>query len=261
MISHRTVHLSCIFGIALAMFGLSGQRATGADHSTIERGLPLRIESAYPLSFRGRELQLSTQYALTDDSEDQLRLEPRVEIGVLPNTELKIGAPFLLGEADDRGSGDLQIEGLYNFNQETISLPAMSVSLALDVPSGRRSEGVDTTLSMLFTKTLNTGHRTEGFDQVHLNLSWTHNFQSLDDERSDAFEIVAGYSRRLTPDLMLVADIVRTWELERATESTLIEGGFRYQFDPLTVLSGGVGFGIGDESPDVLVTVGLQRSF
>jgi hypothetical protein len=40
-----------------------------------------------------------------------------------------------------------------------------------------------------------------------------------------------------------------------------LEAEFCEQCTPLTVLSARVGFGLGDEPPDALLTLGSQRSF
>ena len=225
--------------------------ALADDHPNLERGLPLRIESAYPIEYLGRE------YERTDMSEDRFRLVPRLELGLFPNTELTIESEFLLGEADDRGSGDVTLEGLYNFNQESLRLPALSLSGAVSTPTGEDSEGWDTTLEFLATKTIDD----ENYGQLHLNMAWTHNFERQDEERSEAYEIVLGNSRRLTPDLMLVTDFSRQWTTEEDQESNLVEAGLRCQLTPRTVVSAGAGFGIGDESPDVVGTFGIQVAF
>lgn len=60
---------------------------------------------------------------------------------------------------------------------------------------------------------------------------------------------------------MVVLDLVREEELEKDEETNLAEIGLRYQLTPLTVLSAGAGFGFGDESPDVQLTLGFQVAF
>jgi hypothetical protein len=245
-----------ILVLAAALASLAAT-APAADHNQLERGLPLRVESAYPIALGGRELQLTTQYERTDASEDRLRLVPRLELGLLANTELTLASELLFGEADDRGSGDVHLEALYNFNQESLRLPALALEVGLDVPTGERSRGLDTTVGVLATKTI----RDATLDQLHANVSWTRNFEARGDERDHLYEVVLGYSRPLTADLLFVADVSRRWEIEEHKESNLIGTGVRFQLDPLKVLSAGIALGIGDESPDVVLTVGFQLEF
>jgi hypothetical protein len=125
------------------------------------------------------------------------------------------------------------------------------------LPTGENAEGVDTQLKFIATKTIGDEH----LDRLHLNLTYAHKFDRPDDERSDRYEAILGYSRRLGPDTILVADFVRSEELMEGMESNIVEVGIRQQLDPLTVISIGAGAGIGDDSPDYLITIGIQRTF
>lgn len=243
--------------LAAAWFAAVPAAHAQTDHTNLEEGLPTRLEDAYPTAFRNRELQLRLGWERNDEGQDRGTLEPRLEFGIAPNAQLKVGAPFYLGDADRRGSGDIQIEGLYNFNQESLSLPAFALAGGIDIPSGEDSEGVDTTLKFIMTKTVDDAN----LGRLHVNLEWGHNFSAQDDERDDTFAVVAGYSFRLNTDTMIVADFVREWEMERGKESNIAELGARYQLSPRWVLSGGVGIGIGDDSPDVRAIFGVQVSF
>jgi hypothetical protein len=73
--------------------------------------------------------------------------------------------------------------------------------------------------------------------------------------------VVVGYEVRVSNDLIVLADVVREQELEEDREINLLEAGARYRLTPFSVLSAGVGFGVGDESPDVRTTVGFQVQF
>ena len=252
---HRCLLIPIVVPAALLWPAPSAHGQT--DHTNLEEGLPVRVEDAYPTAFRNRELQLRVGWERTDEGQDRGTLEPRLEFGIAPNWQLKLGAPFNVGDADRRGSGDLQIGALYNFNQESLSLPAFALSGKLDIPTGEDSEGVDTTLKFIMTRTVDDAN----LGRFHLNLEWGHNFSALDDERDDTFAIIPGYSFRLNTDTMIVADFIREWEMESGKESNIFEVGARYQLEPLTVLSLGVGAGIGDDSPDFRVAFGFQLSF
>jgi hypothetical protein len=86
--------------IAVACASLSA-----ADHMNLEEGLPTQLEDAYPIAFRGREIQAHVSYERTGDDKNRVTLEPSVEFGFAPNAQGKITAPFYLGNAEKRGSG------------------------------------------------------------------------------------------------------------------------------------------------------------
>ncbi|MFT3787953.1 MAG: hypothetical protein QM770_17585 [Tepidisphaeraceae bacterium] len=233
-------------------------RAIAGDHANLEEGLPTRVEDAYPVEYRAFEFQLLGRYEnLRNGPEDRFTVLPRLEWGFAPNAQLRLAAPFYFGDADDTGSGNVQLEGFYNFNTESLTLPALALSLSAELPTGENAVGVDTTLKFIATKTIGD----EYLDRLHLNLSWSHKFDRDDDERQDRYGVILGYSRRLDPDTILVADFIREQQLHEGFDSNIIEVGVRRQLDPQTVFSIGVGAGIGDDSPDFQLTMGLQRSF
>lgn len=243
---------------AIASLGLYAIPAHAADHSNLEEGLPTEVEDAYPIEYRGREVQGQFRYERTNDGKDRFVLDPRLEFGIARNTQVSISAPFYLGNGDKTGSGNVRLTGLYNFNQESLSTPAFAISGRAEFPTGRDSEGVDTELKLILTKTLGKG---SALDRIHLNASWLHNARSLSDERSDLYRVILGYSRRLGPDTILVADFVRQQEMKKGDNSNVLELGIRRQLNPLTTLSVGAGAGIAEQSPDFRFTLGFQRSF
>ncbi len=230
----------------------------GADHFNLEENLPTRLEDAFPIAFMGREMQGFARYESTSDSEDRVTLQPRLEFGFAPNWQATIEAPFLLGGADDAGSGDVQLSTLYNFNQETTLLPAFAVAGGVTFPTGEDSEGLDTRLRLIATKTLGTA---PAQDRLHLNVGWTRNAANADDERENRYEFIIGYSRRIGPDATLVFDLVREQTELEDEESNLVEAGVRWALTPNAVLSLGGGVGLGDDSPEFTTTAGLQFSF
>jgi hypothetical protein len=232
--------------------------AKAADHLNLEEGLPVQVEDAYPIEYRGRELQGQIRYERTSDRKDRVILDPRIEIGVARNAQVSISAPFQVGNDTSTGSRNLRLTGLYNFNTESLSVPAFAISARGEFPTGVNSAGFGTELKLIATKTLGTG---ANLDRLHVNVAWLHNTDPKDDERSDRYSAVLGYSRRLGPDMVLVTDFVREQDLQKGNNANVVELGVRRQVDPLTVLSVGAGVGIGEQSPGFRVTAAFQRSF
>ena len=239
------------------------QRAfAGGGQANIEQGLPLHFEDTVPQEYLGREFQLVSRYERTDDGEDRFLFEPRVELGISQNTQLTIATPFLFGNADEGdGLGPVELDLLYNLNQETLDLPAFALKLGADFTGAAAAgggDGVDPFVGLLIDRTIG---KSSLYQKVHLNLLYQFNGEETDEERDGRYEVAVGYSRRIGASAMLVADLVRMQEMTENEEVNLAEIGIRYATTPQSVISTGVGFGIGDESPDVRLTVGLQYEF
>ena len=255
-------HPLCAGVVAVATLATSPTAFAGGGQANIEHGLPLQFEDTVPQEFLGREFQLVSRYERTHDGEDRWLFEPRLEVGVWQNTQLTIATPFLFGDADEGdGLGPVELDLLYNFNQETLDLPAFAMKLGADFTNAAEAgggDGVDPFVGVLVDRTI--GH-TSLYQKLHLNAQYQFNGEQLDDERDGRYEVALGYSRRLGASAVLVADLVRFQEMTENDEVNLAEIGIRYATTPQSVLSAGVGFGIGDESPDVRLTVGFQYEY
>ena len=239
----------------LAGVALPAAAQAQTDHFNLEEGLPTRVEDAYPTAFRNRELQIGPQYERTGEGDDRVLVNPRLEVGLLRNVQLGVTVPVLLGSADRTGSGDVEVDALYNFNAEGLDLPAFSLAARAAFPTGLARQGVDAEFKLLVTRSISNR-----LDRLHLNLVYLRAGDPAPGERQDRYAAVLGYSGRLGPDMILVADFVREQEREEGANSNVVELGLRRQMTPLFVLSLGVGAGIGEESPDIRVTAGLQRT-
>lgn len=227
-----------------------------ADVSDLEEGFPTALTDAYPKEYLGREAQLVNRFIRTDKEEDGFLFEPRLEFGFPRNTQISVAVPFRTGELEPDGLGDVRVEALYNFNQETLGIPAVSAIAGLETPTGDDSHGVDPIVGAVMSKTLG---RSPLLHRLHLVGRYQFNSEEQPDERDGRYKAVIGYSRRVSPELFLVFDYLREQDLTRHEETNLLESGLRYGLSPLWVLSAGVGFGIGAESPEVQATIGLQR--
>jgi hypothetical protein len=246
-----------ILFVCPALLVLLAASTRAADHHNLEEGLPTEIEDAYPVGFRGREVQAAFRYERTDDNEDRFVIDPRVEVGFAPNWQAKVSVPFFLGSADRTDSGNVGLEAFYNFNVEGLVLPAFALSGRTDFPTGKDSAGLDTTLKAIMTKSISK----TGLDRIHLNLAWKHNAGSRHGQRDDLYRLVVGYSRRLDADTTVMVDFIREQEVEDDHEANLFELGVRRQITPRILVGLGVGAGVGDESPKFRTTLALQKSF
>lgn len=240
----------------LLLLAASGAAFAQTDHRNLEEGLPVEVEDAYPTAYLNRELQLVTRYD-RKDGKDLFVVDPRFEYGFAKNWQAKLTVPLRLGTADKTGSGDIGAEVFYNFNMESLSAPAFAVSGKAIFPTGRDRRGVDAVAKVIATKTLGWA---PNLDRLHLNASYRFNAEPGEKERSGQFMGALGYSRRLGPNFLLVTDYVFEQEREEDKESQMVEAGMRYQHDPLTILTFGIGAGLTRESPDFRATLGFQRA-
>ena len=244
--------------LGLTASAMLASTAHAADHTNLEPGLPLEVEDAYPTGYLNREFQFSGRYERTADGGNQFVLDPRLEYGFARNWQARINVPFILGGGDKRGSGDIGAEVFYNFNTESLKLPAFAASVNLTAPTGRDSSGLDSSFKLIATKSLGYA---EKLQRVHLNLTYFNNASARFDERSNGYAAVVGYSQRVGPQTIFLADYARQQQKERNKTSDILEVGLRYQQTPLTALSIGLGAGVSKDSPDFRATLGLQRSF
>jgi hypothetical protein len=227
-----------------------------ADVSNLEEGFPTALTDAYPIAYLGREAQLVNRFVRTHEDEDGFMFEPRLEFGFPRNTQISVAVPFQAGELEPDGIEDVRVEALYNFNQESLAIPAVSAIAGLEAPTGDDSHGVDPIVGAVMMKTLG---RSPLMHRLHVIGRYQFNAEDQESERDGRYEAVIGYSRRVSPQLFVVFDYLREQELEQDREVNLVEAGLRYGLTPTWVLSAGAGFGIGAESPEVQATIGLQK--
>jgi hypothetical protein len=246
--------------LAAAFFAICSlpQFSGAADHTNLEEGIPVQVVDAYATPYLNREIQANWRYERTRESEERFVFEPRLEYGFARNWQGSVSVPVMAGNADQTGSGNIALEALYNFNSESLFLPALALSGRADLPTGRESAGIDTTFTFIATKMLIPGSR---FNRTHVNLSWMHNRGAAEDERVDRYRAVLGFDIRVGTDTVLVTDLYRELLMKKGERSTMFELGFRRQLTPFTLMGIGAGAGIGDQSARFRITIGFQHSF
>jgi hypothetical protein len=239
----------------------SAARAT--DHGNLDAGRPTRLEDAYTIAAGEIALELGGGFSVRPHGADRAIGAGSLLLGAAPNLQVGLGG-FLSTHPDsideDTKSGDLQISALYNFNQETLTLPAFAVEGELNLPTGDDSSGVDATIRGIVTRSI---------DRVsfHFNAGYEFLSGTPADERDGRYELALGASLPIGAPLstrtVLIADIF-TVEGARKGDDALwgVEAGVRYQFTPRVVLDGGLGTEFaGSDRSTLLGTVGISISF
>lgn len=237
--------------------------AMAADHLNLEDGQPTRIRDAYAIKKGSIELQASTGYErMPDDDQGRHRyfFVPKIELGIAPNFQLSLEAPYRTGNASGTEQGDLDLEGLYNFNTEGRYLPALSLGAGISKPYGRDSGGTETSLSFLSTKSMGPFGSDYRPKKLHLNLDWHHNWDPRSDEREDRYFAGVGYSQPIHNEWVAVASVYREQQREKGVGHNMVEFGLRHQWSPLTVLTIGTAAGLNSQAPDWALMFGFQHT-
>src|SRR5260370_722603 len=112
-----------------------------------------------------------------------------------PNLQLSVGTTLATDprDIDDRPkSGDLQVSALYNFNQETISLPAFALKVGVDTPTGVGARGYGIELKGIITKSIERLN-------LHLNAGYEFRTSTTRDQRHGRYRLSSGATYPIGP--------------------------------------------------------------
>jgi hypothetical protein len=255
--------------IRIATFALlvglaSAATADALDHKNLDEGRPLRLEDAYPIAHGEFAIEAGAGFTLQRRGADRGLFPVELLYGPLPNLQVGVGTVLSTDprEIDDRPkSGDLRLSALYNFNQETISLPAFAVKLGLDAPTGVSAHGFGVEAKGIVTKSIERL-------SLHLNAGYEFITSSREDERDGRYKLAIGASYPIGAPRFtratLVGDVFAEQSLHRGEPTTVgTEVGFRYQLTPRIVwdVSVGTEFAGPAERSRFSFTTGLSSGF
>lgn len=161
-------------GSAVAVLVLAAAVARPAaaqtDYYNTDRGRPVLVEDAYPTEYRAVEIKAAPVRLERAAGVYVWGIEPELAAGILPRTQLEIGAPLAFVDARSarRTSGLTGLEAslLYNLNVET-RLPALALSADALFPVGSLAvERTFVSAKAIATKTLR-------WARFHANAQYT----------------------------------------------------------------------------------------
>src|SRR5712692_8758784 len=120
--------------------------AGALDHDNLDKNRPVQIEDAYPIAKGEIALEGGGQFIDRYQGRTRFAFQPQILYGAFYNTQIEIGGNLFTEPTSINGaekSGDLHAGVLYNFNTETLTMPALAVKLEMELPTGVRSNGVD----------------------------------------------------------------------------------------------------------------------
>lgn len=231
--------------IAVVVIGLLAGPAAHAfaiDHKNLDEGRPLRLEDAYPIATGEIAVEAGAGLTLQRRSPNRAFFPIQILYGPIPNLQVEMGSTLSTEPHsidDQRKTGDLQVGALYNFNQETLRVPALAAKLQLNLPTGIESSGVDVELKGIATKS---------FDRLSIHTNAAYEFLTGTErgERDGRYELALGASYPVRAPqytrTTLIGDVF-TEQARRKGESNVVgvEAGFRHQLTPRIVFDAGVG--------------------
>jgi Putative MetA-pathway of phenol degradation len=250
------VNLALLMAMAPAVYAI--------DHKNLDEGRPLRLDDAYAIASGELAVEVGAGFALERRGPDRGVFPLEVLYGAYPNLQLGLGTTLLTDPRDideQTKSGDLRVSGLYNVNQETLTLPAFGLKLELNLPTGVDSAGVDVEVKGIVTRSI---HRLS----LHLNAGYAFVSGTTPDERDGRYEVTVGASYPVgAPQYTrttLVGDLFTEQGARRGGSNVFgAEVGFRHQLTQRIVVDAGIGSelaGPADRS-SLFVTTGVSVGF
>ena len=250
--------------MAVLLIAMTTSEVDAIDHTNLDEGRPLRIEDAYAIADGEIALEVGGGFTLQRRGANRGVFPAEILYGAYPNLQLSVGTSLSTdpGSIDDRPkSGDLKVSALYNFNQETISLPAFGVKVSLDTPTGVGAQGFGVELKGIITKSIERL-------SLHLNAGYQFLTSTSWDERDGRYKLALGASYPIGAPQFTRATLVGDVFAEQATRrgETAVVGlelGLRYQLTPRMVWDLGIGteFAGPSHRSDLFVTTGLSFGF
>jgi len=238
--------------------------ALAIDHGNLDENRPLRVEDAYPIATGEIAFEAGGGFTLQRRGANRGFFPLEILYGALPNLQLGIGTVLSTDPRDiddPPKSGDLLLSALYNFNQETVSLPALALKLTLDAPTGVGARGYGVELKGIVTKS---------FERlsVHFNGAYEFLTDTGRHERDGRYTLVLGASYPVgAPKFTratLVADVFTEQPIRRGEPNVVgTEVGLRYQLTPRLVWDVGLGteFAGPARRSDFFMTTGVSFGF
>lgn len=240
----------------------SAPLAAQIDYRNLDDHRPVRTEDAYPIERYAFELLVPYEFEDEAAHDRHHLVAPELAYGVAANTQVGLKLPFAAVDDGVRttwGFGGPRLFGLYNFNTESLSLPALSVRADLAVPAGGLA-GDDPQLTLKAIAT-----RSWGLTRLHLNALATvgdDGGRPLIDAAPE-WAVTAAVDRTFfRRSLLLVAELGVLEAAPGAPTQVDAAAGLRYQLTPTLVVDAGVSRRLADGAgPDLGLTLGLSHAF
>jgi len=199
---------------------------------------------------------VSTRDDHAADGRNLLNLTPTIKLGALKGLQIDVSAPYAVGDQRTANQGGGSLDAIWNFLPISDTLPALAVQPGYQTPYGAGHKSGQYFLRGLATQRLGTGEKAP---RLHLNLNWTHVQQPSSTGRREVLEMSVAFSTLLTDKTALVLDVVHGAKTTVRQNQTIVEAGLKWELSDTWALTGGVGVGLGQDSPAFRVIFGFAR--
>ncbi|MEE8490067.1 MAG: hypothetical protein V3S60_00370 [Acidimicrobiia bacterium] len=256
------------WGPATLLF-LSSSALAQEDFRNADPDRPIQVEDAYPLKYREWELELGTRPELRDGAPNLYSWMAELKTGIYYDLQLGVELETVLrsgGGLDSKfGIEELDLHLLYNFNQETRTLPAVGVRADLFVPTGGELGRDEFGYAV---KALAT--RSFGRLRLHGNLGYRFSNEDGEPAASDPLEAEDVWLGGLAFDFpiglfsrLVLGDVFVELPADRGETRVTTELGVRFQIRNTWVLDLGLASVVSDwdDGANGAVIVGLSHTF
>ena len=132
--------------------------ALAIEHGNLDEGRPTRFEDPYAIPLGEWSVEMGGGFRDARHGDDRAALPVDILYGAALNMQIGVGTvlfthPRGLG-GESAQSGDVSVSALFNFSQESLSLPALGLKWEMVFPTGVDSRGLDVRLKTLVTKSI-----------------------------------------------------------------------------------------------------------
>jgi hypothetical protein len=255
--------LTCfaLFAVVVTLAGTPTRARAQADIRNTDVGRPIRIEDAYAIDRSLLDVHVAPiTVAWARGSGAAWRLEPEVTFGLVPRTQIEVGAPVAFRD-ETFGLAGVNVGALYNLNAETTSWPALGVRGAVLLPVGQFGPARSyPSLKAIMTRTFD-------WARMNVNASYTFGTAPTEDVTADAPEVrrwlVGGAVDRsfVQQTVLLAAETFLEQPLDDAADPVWTVGaGLRYHLTPSWSIDAGIGTAVNGDARPVFLTFGIARS-
>ena len=253
-----------IIPFVVFMLGLWPLPSFALDHDNLDPNRPIGMEDAYAIPKGEIGMEGGVRFNDRRESRTRVTFQPQIIYGAFDNAQIEIQGDLMTEPNSLVGatkSGDLHLGLLYNFNTETLQVPAFAVRVEADLPTGVNSKGVDTQMTGILTRSF-------GRLRAHINAGYTILGSPQGQERPGAYRAVAAVSYPLGypdsfRDTLIASVYTRQSDQRGQRNNTGCEIGLRHQLTSRVVLDAGLGtefYGPTDRAA-LLGTVGVSVGF
>jgi hypothetical protein len=231
------------------------------DYRNLDDDRPTRVEDAYPAERYAFELLIP--YLIEREVGVTVHASVlELEYGFLPNAQIGLKVPLAVvrsGGTTTTGLSGLRVFALYNFNTESLVLPAFSLRTDVTFPIGSLG-GSDTHLTV-------KGIATRSFGRTRLHLNGAYSFGPDGTpavvEAAERWWYGAALDRTLfRQSLLLVGEVYALRVLKSAPTEVNASLGLRWQWRPTAVIDLGVARRLRQNvGPDFAITIGISNAF